>query len=192
MVAPRESVPSSLTYSTSESDSQSTTVSSSSQDEYSESCCDSSDESSSEHEEPNAATRVTNLSFNLVMSGERDSDDDDDDGCYAANGKDPARVKAALRTSCCKSKCKKHLSLRGLLVLVSSFWSLTKNAQDAVLWSMQHPVWTPNDDEESCESHSVSARKSSKRKKSRSRSARRFYEQENACKIAWHIEGCLI
>ena len=36
--------------------------------------------------------------------------------------------------------------MRAVLALVTAFWSLSKAGQDAVLWSMQHPIWELEDD----------------------------------------------
>ena len=139
-------------------------TSSSDSDDYSYSCSS----TSSGWDEPD--TTVVNFSFNSVMFG--DDGDDSDDDVYQTNGKCKSRVSKAMRSPCCKAGCKQRLALRMVMCLVASFWSLTKGGQDALLWSIQHPVWSPGSpgddecsDDDSCDS------------------------DPPVQKLSWHIEG---
>ncbi|CAE7786109.1 nlaIVM [Symbiodinium microadriaticum] len=60
-----------------------------------------------------------------------DEDDASEDDVYQKNG-----------------KSKKRLVLKAVYILVASFWSLTKGGQDALLWSMQNPMWVPDSDDD--------------------------------------------
>ncbi|CAL1152588.1 unnamed protein product [Cladocopium goreaui] len=44
----------------------------------------------------------------------------------------------ALKRPCCKSRCKHNLTLKTVMTLVVTFWSLSKNSQDSLLWSLQN------------------------------------------------------
>lgn len=74
------------------------------------------------------------LSQLYMMKGE---DDKEDDSCYAKRGKDPARVREALKQPCCKAQCKRILTFKLLIRMVTIFWSMSKASQDCVLWAMQ-------------------------------------------------------
>ena len=130
---------------------------------------------------------VMNFSFNQLMSQDCDPGAAD---AYQRNGKSPARVKRALASKCCAARCKRDLKMRALMALITTFWALTKPAQDSVLWSLQHPVWTPgeaqgsssdsdSDDSDSDSSGSGSCASSSASKQGRG-------------KMFWHIHGCWV
>lgn len=54
---------------------------------------------------------------------------------FSENGMAPSRVKHALRSPSCNCKCSMPYQL--LLKVCCAFWSLTKAAQDSILWSLQ-------------------------------------------------------
>ena len=115
------------------------------------------------------AHRVSNLSFNQVFHGDEDSDSEED--AYQRNGKSKKRIANAMKKKCCAQKCKKQLVFKMVCFLVSSFWSLTKGGQDALLWSMQNPLWVPEEgSDEDEESHSSSIAK-------------------KTVAVSWHLEG---
>ena len=124
---------------------------------------------------------VMNFSFNQLMSQDCDTGAADS---YQRNGKSPARVKQALASKCCAARCKRGLKMRALMALITTFWALTKPAQDSVLWSLQHPVWTPGEargsssDSDDSDSDSSGASSSA-------------YKQGQG-KIFWHIHGCWV
>lgn len=73
-----------------------------------------------------------------------------EDSVYAQSGKDPSRIKAALKEPCCKAGCKKGLCFRLVLNMVTLFWALPKVSQDNLLWAMQqttHPQMSDSEDE---------------------------------------------
>ena len=58
---------------------------------------------------------------------------------YAANGTNKSRLRDRLRgkgTCSCKNKCYSQFSIQALTLLCHLFWSVSKSAQDALLWSM--------------------------------------------------------
>ena len=69
-----------------------------------------------------------------LMTGE---DGGEDKSSYAKSGKDPARIKNALKQPCCQSRCKRILPFKLILHMVTFFWSMPKGSQDCVLWAMQ-------------------------------------------------------
>ena len=75
---------------------------------------------------------------------------DSDESVYASQGKNPDRVKAALKEPCCKLNCKKRLRFNLVLKMVILFWSLPKASQDCLLWSMQQT--TASDSESASDS----------------------------------------
>ena len=144
------------------SSSEDSTGSSSASSEYSSSTgsCNASSESAE------LQAKVTDLSLNQVLFGDEDSSSDD---CYQANGKSKDRIRKALQSPCCARKCKRNLAFKTVLRVVTCFWSLTKAGQDALLWSLQHPVWTVQSDNDSDSSSGES----------------------DAKVVAWHIAGIL-
>lgn len=52
---------------------------------------------------------------------------------YQHRGKDPQRISMALKKPCCKSNCKKKLSLKMVTAMCVAFWSVSKTAQDSML-----------------------------------------------------------
>ena len=62
-------------------------------------------------------------------------DDGETGDTYAQNGMDASRIKKAVRSPTCSCKCRVPIQL--LIKICSSFWPLTKGAQDAILWSLQ-------------------------------------------------------
>ena len=114
---------------------------------------DSSDASSSSATAAGVRGPVSNLSFNQVLWGEEESASEN---CFQQNGKSQARVKKAMAAKCCARKCKQRLRFQNVMTVVASFWSLQKLSQDALLWSLQHPVWAPPKDEMDEDSSSTS------------------------------------
>ena len=86
------------------------------------------------------AVKVANLSFNQVLWGE---DDGSDDGAFQRNGKCTKRISCAMKAKCCKQRCKRKLCMSAVVGIITSFWALRKPSQDALLWSLQHPVLAP-------------------------------------------------
>ena len=106
---------------------------------------DSSRSSSTSCSLPDPATvKVTNLSFNQVLWGDDDSGSDD---AFQQNGKCRKRICKAMRAKCCARGCKRQLCLHQVIGLVTAFWSLQKLSQDALLWSLQHPIFVEQKDE---------------------------------------------
>lgn len=58
-----------------------------------------------------------------------------DESQFAANGLSPDRIRALLRDPPCECQCR--LPFKTILQICKVFWSLSKEAQDAVLWSLQ-------------------------------------------------------
>lgn len=54
------------------------------------------------------------------------------DNTYQKNGKSTERVEMALQKTCCKRQCKRALSLKVVMTLVVTFWSLAKGSQDSM------------------------------------------------------------
>lgn len=130
---------------------------------------DNSSTGSSSSSTQSIACRVSNLSFNQVFHGDQDSDSEED--AYQKNGKSKRRIANAMKKRCCKRKCKKQLVFKAVCFLVTSFWSLTKGGQDALLWSMQNPLWVPeeeSDEDGDCNSSSVGSK---------------------TVAVSWHLEG---
>ena len=64
-----------------------------------------------------------------------------EDSKAAVNGKSKARIKSLLngRPFCkCKKSCHKAVNFTMVFKLCLTFWSLTKSAQDCVLWGIQN------------------------------------------------------
>lgn len=98
-------------------------------------CRAASDSESDESDEAVARGRSDLVLTNLMMfQGEETADDS-----YAENGKNPKRIKEALRSNLCKCSrnCRKAVSFEVVFKLCTMFWSLPKGAQDAVLWGIQ-------------------------------------------------------
>ena len=119
------------------------------------------------------APKIASFSLSQVLFGDEDSDSED---AYQSNGKSAKRVRKALKTSCCARRCKRQLAFKTVMCLVVSFWALSKSAQDALLWSLQHPMWTPPDEDEESSSSSTSAGSSATGSKS-------------AKRVVWYLEG---
>ena len=118
--------------------------------------------------------KIASFSLSQVLFGEEDSGSED---AYQTNGKSGKRVRRALGTPCCRRQCKRRLVFRSVMALVCAFWGLTKSGQDAILWSLQHPVWTPHAEEEEQEDCSGTS--------SSSGSA----SSKSTQNVAWYIEG---
>ena len=54
---------------------------------------------------------------------------------YATNGMSTKRIKKLLQTPCCECQCR--VSYKPLVRLCKGFWSLPKENQDGILWSLQ-------------------------------------------------------
>ena len=63
-----------------------------------------------------------------------------EDSCAATNGKCPNRIKTVLKSGCCscKNQCHKAVSFGLVLEICTTFWNLSKAAQDCILWGMQN------------------------------------------------------
>ena len=48
-----------------------------------------------------------------------------------------------MKAKCCKQRCKRKLCMSAVVGIITSFWALRKPSQDALLWSLQHPVLAP-------------------------------------------------
>ncbi len=93
--------------------------------------------SSGSESEGVTSTRISSglaLSQLYMMNGE---DGGEDQSSYSKSGKNPVRIKNALKQPCCKSGCKRILPFRLVLHMVTYFWSMPKASQDCVLWAMQ-------------------------------------------------------
>ena len=92
---------------------------------------------------------------------------------FAKSGKDPSRVKKALRETCCAANCKRGLQFRLVMNMITLFWALPKVSQDNLLWSMQQvgQNFHKHHDYESSDGGSSSS------------------ESERGPKIAWSLEG---
>lgn len=55
---------------------------------------------------------------------------------YAKSGGAKDRVVQALRDPCCECKCRVPLQI--MIKIAMAFWTLSKKAQDGLLWSLQH------------------------------------------------------
>ena len=149
----------------------SSTGSESSAEETSDGDSSSSNDASSTASSCSFTRRIANLSFNQVFHG--DEDDASEDDVYQKNGKSKKRILKAMGKACCARKCKRRLVLKAVYILVASFWSLTKGGQDALLWSMQNPMWVPDSDDDDDAGESASTCSSGAR----------------CVPVSWHLEG---
>ena len=83
---------------------------------------------------------MASLSF-AALAALNQGCEDQDHTTYAANGKDPARIRKVLKvlkeSGCrCKQRCGKTFSHESLSAVCNLFWSLSKTSQDALLWSL--------------------------------------------------------
>ena len=106
------------------------------------------------------------------------------DSAAAVSGRDKERVKRAMGKKCqCSRKCMRRLNLRQVMSSVILFWSLSKSAQDCLLWTMQashsaeRGCSDDSEESDSCETSDQSSRAS------RSRSPRRMH--------SWFIQGSI-
>lgn len=60
-----------------------------------------------------------------------------DESSFSQNGMDPARLKQLLKNGPCNCKSQCSVPYKLLLKICQCFWSLPKENQDALLWSMQ-------------------------------------------------------
>ena len=125
--------------------------------------------------------RIASFSMNQILFGEEDSGSED---AYQSNGKSAKRVRKALQSGCCRRQCKRRLAFRSIMVLVTSFWALSKSGQDSLLWSLQHPVWTPQAESEDEESSNGSGSSSGGSSASGS--------SKSVRKVAWYLEGGVV
>ena len=59
-------------------------------------------------------------------------------GSFAENGASMKRILMACKKACgCEQGCSERLQAKALAPLIRSFWSLSKAAQDGLLWSLQ-------------------------------------------------------
>ena len=74
---------------------------------------------------------LTNL---MMFRGEETPDD-----TYSENGKSVKRIKEVLKSNLCtcSRNCRKNVNFDVVYEVCASFWSLSKAAQDAVLWGIQ-------------------------------------------------------
>lgn len=82
------------------------------------------------------------LLTNLAMfPGEETSFDDS----YSANGKSKERIRNVLNGNVCNcsKKCKKAFSFATIYNICCTFWSLSKAAQDCILWGIQNQCSNP-------------------------------------------------
>lgn len=90
-------------------------------------------------EECSANLWLTNLqSLRTLEDGNRGNQQ----GVFAANGINKKRLRKALTRSgsgCqCRNRCWRHVAFNLILRICIAFWSLSKGAQDALLWSIQN------------------------------------------------------
>ena len=130
----------------------------------------SSDDGSASQQNP----AIASFSLSQVLFGEEDSGSED---AYQSNGKSVKRVRRALKTPCCARQCKRRLVFRTVMCLVTSFWALTKSGQDAILWSLQHPMWMPQAEDEEEETSGTSSSSSSSA------------SSKTTGNVAWYLEG---
>ena len=64
------------------------------------------------------------------------------DSLASQNGKDPQRIRKLMKGKVChcSQNCRRKLNVGTILTVCSMFWSLSKSAQDCVLWGIQQPV----------------------------------------------------
>ena len=138
---------------------------------------ESSDSGSAAVELPVAS--LANLSFNHIFQADEDSSSDED--MYQRHGKSKARLAAALKKRCCKGRCKRNLKpiWKSVCYLVASFWALSKQGQDGLLWSLQNPVFIPQTEESEDDSDSESDDQS-------------FSVERHTPRILWQFEGALL
>lgn len=96
---------------------------------------------------------------------------DGDKSVFAQQAQKPSRIKAVLQEKCCKKNCKKNLTWRLVLNMVTFFWALPKVSQDCVLWSIQQRTLSIGDPNETDSDSEHSESDSPKHK------------------ISWSIEG---
>ena len=105
---------------------------------YSESG-DSSDGSESLQSLPPSSIKIANLLISQLTAFQEEAGKERKDYSVAArNGISVKRLKGVLRTPCkCALRCTASLCFKVVLSAVRLFWSMTKVAQDSLLWSMQ-------------------------------------------------------
>ena len=100
----------------------------------------------------------------------------------AEQGRSKDRIKQVLKKSCsCKKDCMRKVSLKAVLATVLMFWSLSKTAQDTLLWSMQSSMTIGEDQDQSSDSEDESLPV----KGDRSRTPRRVLHH-------WYLQGVSI
>lgn len=105
-----------------------------------------------------------------------------DDSMAAEQGRSKDRIKQVLKKSCsCKKDCMRKVSLKAVLATVLMFWSLSKTAQDTLLWSMQSSMTIGEDQDQSSDSEDESLPV----KGDRSRTPRRVLHH-------WYLQGVSI
>jgi hypothetical protein len=103
------------------------------------------------------AALLTGSLLTCLVCVDAGSDSDDE---FAVNGKSPGRILRVLKQHCsCKrvrpgrtaANCFSQVSYNQLLAVCTMFWTLTKCAQDTVLWSLQNTATNkPDTDSDSC------------------------------------------
>ena len=107
------------------------------------------EESESEDERPPKGRSEMLLSQLAMFPSELQNPDSGGESVAAANGKCKTRIKKVLKPDLCKCtrKCYKMVNLKMVIQICLTFWSLSKGAQDCILWSMQNQnVGCANDD----------------------------------------------
>ena len=101
--------------------------------------CDESSECSSNDDDASDSSEVRTSAVHLTISSLDSLHTMKDHGMskstFACNGTDPKRIKEVLREAPCQCGC--TMPYKTLQRTCQSFWSLTKEAQDACLWSLQ-------------------------------------------------------
>ena len=122
-------------------------------------------ESDDSEDEKTVKGKSEMLLSQLAMFPSENPDPDGGGSVAAANGKSKARIKKVLNSDLCKCtrKCHKKVNLKTVLNICLTFWSLSKGAQDCILWSMQNQqVGCADDDSGSeCDSDAASSCSSS-------------------------------
>ena len=87
------------------------------------------------------------------------------DSFASQNGKDPQRIRKLMKGKVChcSQNCRRKLNVGTILTVCSMFWSLSKSAQDCVLWGIQQPVVQQSGSDSDSDSGSSSSSSSSNR-----------------------------
>ena len=93
------------------------------------------------------------------------------DSFASQNEKDPQRIRQLMKGKVChcSKNCKRKLNVGTILTVCNMFWSLSKSAQDCVLWGIQQPVVQQSGNDSDSDSDSGSSSSSSSSSSSLSR-----------------------